>query len=78
MATTAADAVRRIGIKLAALAQDGLTYGADAYDLDRYQQIGRLAAELLAAISGRPADELALELGVALPRPAAATQSSNP
>ncbi len=63
MATTAADAVRRIGIKLAALAQDGLTYGADAYDLDRYQQIGQLAAELLAALSGRPAGELALELG---------------
>jgi ADP-ribose pyrophosphatase YjhB (NUDIX family) len=55
--------VRRIGIKLAALAQDGLTYGADAYDLDRYRQIGRLAAELLAALSGRPADELAIELG---------------
>jgi ADP-ribose pyrophosphatase YjhB (NUDIX family) len=63
VATTAADAVRRIGIKLAALAQDGLTYGADAYDLDRYQQIGQLAAELLAALSGRPAGELALELG---------------
>jgi ADP-ribose pyrophosphatase YjhB (NUDIX family) len=63
VATTAADAVRRIGIKLAALAQDGLTYGADAYDLDRYQQIGELAAELLAALSGRPAGELALELG---------------
>jgi ADP-ribose pyrophosphatase YjhB (NUDIX family) len=63
VATTAADAVRRIGIKLAALAQDGLTYGADAYDLDRYQQISQLAAELLAALSGRPAGELALALG---------------
>ena len=63
MATTTADAVRRIGIKLSALAQDGLTYGADAYDLDRYRQISRLAVELLAAVSGRPADELAIELG---------------
>jgi ADP-ribose pyrophosphatase YjhB (NUDIX family) len=60
---TAADAVRRIGIRLAALAQDGLTYAADDYDLDRYQQVGRLAAELLSILSGRPTDELAAELG---------------
>jgi ADP-ribose pyrophosphatase YjhB (NUDIX family) len=63
MTTTSADAVRRIGIKLSALAQDGETFGADAYDLDRYAQIGRLAAELLSVLSGRPADELVLELG---------------
>jgi ADP-ribose pyrophosphatase YjhB (NUDIX family) len=55
--------VRRIAIKLSALAQDGLTYGADAYDLDRYRQMSRMATELLAAISARPADELAIELG---------------
>jgi ADP-ribose pyrophosphatase YjhB (NUDIX family) len=52
-----------MGIKLAALAQDGLTFAADDYDRDRYQQVGRLAAELLAVLSGRPADELAVELG---------------
>jgi ADP-ribose pyrophosphatase YjhB (NUDIX family) len=63
VASTAGDAARRIGIRLAALAQDGLAYGASAYDLDRYRQVGRLAAELLAALSGRPADELAVELG---------------
>src|SRR5215831_4546650 len=63
VAGTAADAMRRIGIKLAALAQDGLTYAASDYDLDRYQQVSRLAAELLSALSGRPADELAVELG---------------
>jgi len=55
--------VRRIAIKLSALAQDGLTYGADAYDLDRYRQMSRMATELLAALSGHPADELAIELG---------------
>ncbi len=55
--------MRRIGIKLAALAQDGLTYGADDYDLDRYRQMTRLAAELLSVVSGQPADELASELG---------------
>ena len=63
MATTAADAVRRIGIKLAALAQDGLTYGADEYDLDRYRQLSQLAVELLSVLSGQPASELAVELG---------------
>lgn len=55
--------MRRIGVKLSALAQDGLAYAAGEYDLDRYQQVGRLAAELLSALSGRPADELAVELG---------------
>ncbi len=45
VARTAADAVRRIGVKLAALAQDGLAYTADEYDRDRYRQVSRLAAE---------------------------------
>jgi ADP-ribose pyrophosphatase YjhB (NUDIX family) len=31
--------------------------------VDRYQQVSRLATDLLAALSGRPADELAIELG---------------
>jgi ADP-ribose pyrophosphatase YjhB (NUDIX family) len=63
VAETAADALRRIGIKLSALAQDGLTFGNTDYDLDRYRQVSELAAELLATISGRPAAELAIELG---------------
>jgi ADP-ribose pyrophosphatase YjhB (NUDIX family) len=63
VATTAADAVRRIGIKLAALAQDGLTYGADEYDLDRYRQLSGLAVELFSVLSGQPAAELAIKLG---------------
>ena len=63
VADTAAETARRIGIKLAALAQDGLTFADGAYDLDRYRQVSALAAELLAVISGRPAAELAVELG---------------
>ena len=63
VADTTADAVRRIGIRLAALAQDGLTFATGDYDLDRYRQVSQLAAGLLAAISGRPAAELAIELG---------------
>ena len=58
MADEAAEAVRRIGVKLAALAQDGLTFAAGDYDLDRYRQVSQLAADLLALISGRPAAEL--------------------
>ncbi len=59
----AAEQVRRAAVKLAALAQDGLTYGVSDYDLDRYRQIGALAADLLATISDRPSEELRLELG---------------
>jgi ADP-ribose pyrophosphatase YjhB (NUDIX family) len=63
VADEAGAAVRRIGIKLAALAQDGLTFAADDYDLDRYRQVSQLAVDLLALISGQPAAELAVELG---------------
>jgi len=59
----AADEVRRIAVKLAALAQAGLTYGQVSYDLDRYRQITDLASRLLAAVSERSAEELTLELG---------------
>jgi hypothetical protein len=52
VADSAGDAVRRIGIRLSALAQDGLAYAPFEYDLDRYRQVGRLAAELLAVVSG--------------------------
>ena len=55
--------MRRIGVKLAALAQDGLAFADDDYDLDRYRQVSRLAAELLSVVSGRSAAELAVELG---------------
>lgn len=63
MTGSANDAVRRAATRLAALAQTGLTFATNEYDVDRYHQVGRLAAELLSAISGRPADELAVELG---------------
>lgn len=59
----AADAIRRVGVKFAARAQDGLAFATNEYDVDRYQKTRRLAAELLSALSGRPTDELALQLG---------------
>ena len=63
MADTAADTVRRIGVRLAALGQTGLAFGVSDYDLDRYRQVSALAAELLSVVSGQPAAELAVELG---------------
>lgn len=60
-----AEAVRRAAITVAALAQDGLTFATDPYDVDRYRQLADLAGELLAVVADRPASELLLELGSA-------------
>ena len=35
-------------VELQALAQAGLTYGKDVYDLERYQRIREIAAEMVA------------------------------
>jgi ADP-ribose pyrophosphatase YjhB (NUDIX family) len=59
----AADEMRRIGVKLAAIAQNGLVYGENNYDKDRYRQVSELAVDLLAVLSSHPASELAIELG---------------
>jgi len=40
--------------RLQAIAQNGLTFARDAYDLERYQAIRQIAAEMLAAGSGLP------------------------
>ena len=42
--------------RLQAIAQTGLTYAADPYDIERYRQIRQLAAEMLAAGSGAKVD----------------------
>jgi ADP-ribose pyrophosphatase YjhB (NUDIX family) len=59
----AAAQLRNIAVKIAALAQNGLTYGEGRYDLDRYRQLAALAAGMLAVLADRPDEELALELG---------------
>lgn len=55
-----------------ALAQEGLTYAADDYDLERYERLRGLAAEILAAHSAGDLEEaralLALEVGPATPK----------
>jgi len=58
--------------RLQAIAQDGLTYAHDDYDLGRYEQLRELAAEILAAHSTGTLEEarnlLILETGPATPK----------
>jgi ADP-ribose pyrophosphatase YjhB (NUDIX family) len=58
--------------RLQAIAQDGLTYSNDDYDLGRYEQLRELASEMLAAHSTGTLEEardlLALETGPATPK----------
>ncbi len=58
--------------RLQAIAQDGLTYTADDYDVGRYEQLREIAAEILAAHSTGDLQEshalLALETGPATPK----------
>ena len=45
--------------KLQAIAQSGLTYAKDPYDVERYQQIRTIAAEIAASRSVTPASSIA-------------------
>jgi ADP-ribose pyrophosphatase YjhB (NUDIX family) len=58
--------------RLQAIAQDGLTYTRDGYDLGRYEQLRELTAEKYAAHSTgtveEARDQLALETGPATPK----------
>lgn len=63
MSDEPAQAVRRAAITVAALAQDGLTFATDPYDVDRYRALAALAGDLLAAVTDRPAEQMLLELG---------------
>lgn len=57
-ATTKADRMLDWAIELQSLAQAGLTYGASPYDLERYQRIRDIAAEMLAARSDLSLDQV--------------------
>jgi ADP-ribose pyrophosphatase YjhB (NUDIX family) len=61
--TAAADTVRRAAVRVAALAQNGLTFSTNPFDIDRFEQLREVAAELLMVLTGRPAEELKAELG---------------
>jgi len=58
--------------RLQALAQNGLTFAANPFDIERYQNIRQVAAEMMAAGSGVPVGELvdlfSSEVGYATPK----------
>ena len=58
--------------RLQAIAQSGLTYAKDPYDVERYQHIRTIAAEIAASRSGTTADSVAAlfseESGYATPK----------
>lgn len=55
--------VLRWARQIQSIAQAGLTYGKDAYDLERYQQLMTLAAEMLAVVGTQSAEEFRTLLG---------------
>jgi len=72
MATPLTQTLHRLSIEVAALAQNGLAYGTDHYEIDRYTRLQEISAELLGLIAdGSPAEiasGLALERGHATPK----------
>ena len=45
-------------MRLQSLAQAGLTYGKDSFDLERYQEIRDISAEMMAEKSGLPVEKV--------------------
>ncbi len=58
-----AEVVRRAAITLTAIAQSGLHYANDEYDVDRYQKVATVALDLLAVAGGGSADGWRAQLG---------------
>ncbi len=58
--------------EITAIAQTGLTYAEDQFDIDRYQRLREIAADLLADCTGLPPDRildwLRLDTGYATPK----------
>ena len=58
--------------RLQAIAQSGLTYAKDPYDVERYEQVRMIAAEIAASRSEAPASRIDVlfegELGYATPK----------
>ncbi len=61
-----------MAIELGAMAQNGLNYSTDKYELDRYRRIREMTAELYGLIADREPDEfhraLSAEIGHATPK----------
>jgi ADP-ribose pyrophosphatase YjhB (NUDIX family) len=56
------DRLHRIAVRLAAVAQSGLTYTQSPFEIDRFTEVRTLAAELLAEVSDQPYDDIAYAL----------------
>lgn len=52
------DQFTKWAIDLQSIAQNGLTYGRDKFDLERYQQIRQIAAEMMAEKTGLPLEQV--------------------
>jgi hypothetical protein len=50
-------------MRIAALAENGLTFSKNPFELDRYKKLRDVAAELFALLTDQPLDELTIELG---------------
>lgn len=59
---SAAEVVRQAAVRIAALAENGLTYSRNPFEQDRYKKLRDVAAELFAMLTDRPTDELKMEL----------------
>lgn len=59
-AGTVMDRLTELAIRIQSLAQAGLAYGKDPFDLERYAELRRISAELLSVASGVPTDTVEL------------------
>jgi 8-oxo-dGTP pyrophosphatase MutT (NUDIX family) len=63
--------IGQIADELRSLARNGLHYGTNPYDIERYQRIQRLSAELMASVDGRSSVDIGRifqdDLGVRTP-----------
>lgn len=50
-------------MRIAALAENGLTFSKNPFDVERFSQLRDVAAGLFATLTDRPAEELKMELG---------------
>ncbi|MHA6798815.1 NUDIX hydrolase [Bounagaea algeriensis] len=68
----AAEQIRQHALTLLAVAQNGLTYGGDPYDRERYEQVRRCAEELMGLVSDGDIGQLhrivALDSGYMTPK----------
>ena len=57
------EVVRLAAMRIAALAENGLTFSTNLFDLDRYKKLRDIAAEMFALLGERTLDELKMDLG---------------